>query len=150
MWVAAATGLGAAADYYLQSATAADLFAWWWAAAALLLPAAMLAKRLGQFQLAEAELLAAAAAIGGAWHDWRWNYAPANDLACYAREAPQPACVDLLILDRVKISPPADRSPLRAIPARTMSEVTVRVLRIRDGRRGVRQADCLACASRGC
>jgi competence protein ComEC len=134
MWVAAATGLGIGADYYLQSATAADLFAWWWAAAAVLLLMAFLAKRSGQFRLAEAALLIAAASIGGAWHDWRWNYAPANDLGRYAREAPQPACVDVQIVDRVKISPPADRSPLRAIPARTMSEVTVRVLGIRDGR----------------
>jgi competence protein ComEC len=77
----------------------------------------------------------AATAIGGAWHHWRWNYAPVDDLARFALEEPQPVCVEAVLVDRVQISPPADRSPLRAIPARTMSETTVNVMRIRDGDR---------------
>jgi competence protein ComEC len=133
LWLAAAAGLGVAADYNLQTQASGPLFAWWWFASATCLLFCALARRQKYSDGAAAALLVAAAALGGAWHDWRWNFAPDDDLARFAGEEPQPTCVEVLVVDRVRTSPPADRSPLRAIPARTISETTVRVTAIRDG-----------------
>jgi hypothetical protein len=80
-------------------------------------------------------VLISAMALGGAWHHWRWNLVVENELARFASETPQPACVEVVLADRVKVSPPADDSPLRAIPAGTVSEATVHVVAIRDGAR---------------
>jgi len=134
LWVAVATGLGIAADYYLQFATQSKLFGWWWSGAATALAMTTIAGRRRRPNLVTAGLLVAAALLGGAWRHWWWNYATADDLARFARDEPQPTCVEVIVADRVKVSPPADRSPLRAIPARTISEATVHIVSIRDGR----------------
>jgi competence protein ComEC len=122
-----------AADFHLQSADSGPLFGWWWFAAVMSLLFAIAARRRGCANRAAGALLLTALAIGGAWHDWRWNFAPADDLALFAGEEPRPACVEVVLADRIRTSPPADRSPLRAMPARTISEATVRVVAIRDG-----------------
>src|SRR5262245_13662435 len=128
MWLAAATALGAATDYSLTDDHAPIAAGWWWGASVVAIALAAIARRRAGFILGSALVLAAAFGVGGAWQHWRWNYFPANDLGLFAREDPQPACVDVLLVERVKISPPASRSPLRAIPARTFSEATVEVL----------------------
>ncbi len=135
MWVGVAAGLGVALDDGLAGDATRNLIGWWWFAAAAALVAAWLARRRGRVVLGAALVFLAAAGIGGAWQHWRWNYVPADDLGLFAREASQPACVDVVLAERVKISPPASRNPLRAMPARTMSEATVRVVAIRDGAR---------------
>lgn len=133
LWVAVAVGVGAATDYCLAGDAAANLLGWWWGVAAVALVLASTARRRGWVVLGATLLLAAAAGLGGAWEHWRWNYFATNDLGMFAREAPQPACVDVVLAERVKISPSAAGSPLRAIPARTISEASVRVVAIRDG-----------------
>jgi competence protein ComEC len=133
MWLATAMGVGIAADFYLSSASRIQLFGWWYGGAVVALAVTAVAWRRRRWNLAAAGLFMSAAALGGAWHHWCWNFMPVSDLARFAREEPQPTCVEAVIDERVQISPPADRSPLRAIPARTMSEATVRVVSIRDG-----------------
>jgi competence protein ComEC len=132
-WVAAAACLGVAGDYLWCGDAGANLFVAWWSAAAALLAVAVAARRRGAEMLGGVLLLAAVAAVGAAWEHWRWNDFASTDLGLFARDAPQPACVDVVLAERVKISPPGARNPLRAMPARTMSEATVRVVAIRDG-----------------
>jgi competence protein ComEC len=133
MWVAAAAGIGIAIDYHLNALAELHLFEAWWFVALGCLTAGILARRRGRWNLATAALLACSAAIGAAWHHWHWNFVPTDELARFALDEPRPTCVEAVLEERVQISPPADRSPLRAMPARTMSEATVRVERIRDG-----------------
>ncbi|HEX6961126.1 MAG TPA: ComEC/Rec2 family competence protein, partial [Lacipirellula sp.] len=134
-WVAASAAAGVAGDYYLHIATDGSLFEAWWLVGAACLVAAILARRRRRWNLATAALLACTAAIGGAWHHWRFNNVPSQELARFALDEPQPTCVEAVVVERVQVSPPVDTSPLRAIPARTISEATVRVERIRDGER---------------
>lgn len=134
-WVAVVAGLGIAADYYLPFARGGGLFGWWWGSAFVSLAFAAAAWQWRRWNLAAAALFCTAAAIGGLWHHWCWNYSADDDLVRFAREEPQPTCVEAVVDGRVEVSPPADRSPLRAVPARTMSEATVRVVSIRDGQR---------------
>ncbi|RIK81983.1 MAG: hypothetical protein DCC67_07735 [Planctomycetota bacterium] len=133
VWLAAAAALGIAADYYAGQATQLRLLPWWWATAVALLAAAEQAARRGYSHGGAVGLLLAAGATAAAWHHWRWNEVPCDDLSRYAIETPQPVCVEAVLADRIRILPPGDDSPLRAIPARTFSEGTIRASRIRDG-----------------
>jgi competence protein ComEC len=132
-WIAVACGLGIAADHALHSRLEASLFGLWWLGAAVALVCAEYAGRRGRESLAAAALLLAVGGAGGAWHHCRWNEFPIGDLGRFAAEESQPTCVTGVVADRVKISPPADRSPLRAMPAQTISETTLEVKQIRDG-----------------
>jgi competence protein ComEC len=132
-WIAVAAGLGIAADLALHSRLEASLFAVWWIGAAAALVCAEYAGRLRRESIAFTALLAAIGGAGAAWHHHCWNEFPAGDLGRFAAEEPQPTCITGVLTDRVKISPPADRSPLRALPAQTMSEATLKVEKIRDG-----------------
>lgn len=109
------------------------MFAAWWITAAAALGCAAYAGRRQRDALAVAALLLAVGGAGGAWHHRCWNEFPVGDLGRFAAEESGPACVAGVLTDRVKISPPADRSPLRALPAQTISETTLAVERIRDG-----------------
>jgi competence protein ComEC len=133
LWIAAAVGLGVALDYCLLGDSSWSLLGWWWSLGAAALALAIWAQRRRRPAWNMALLMTAAVAVGGAWEHWRWNFVDADDLGLFAAEAAQPACVDVVLAERVKISPPSAGSPLRAIPARTMSEATVRVVAIRDG-----------------
>ncbi len=131
--VAVALGLGAATDYVVGGEASVNLLAWWWSLAAVSLAAACAARRRGRVVMATALTLLAAAALGGAWEHWRWNYIDRDDLGRFTSEASGPACVEVVLTERVQIAPASARSPLRAIPARTFSEATVRAVAIRDG-----------------
>ncbi|HYO24604.1 MAG TPA: ComEC/Rec2 family competence protein [Lacipirellulaceae bacterium] len=131
LWVAGAACVGAAVDYTALGESPVGLVPVWWAAAAAALALARAARR--RPAAATLLLLAASAALGGAWEHWRWNYVAARDLGLFATQTPQPACVTVLVAGRVRITPPAQGSPLRAMPAQTISEATVRVTAIRDG-----------------
>jgi competence protein ComEC len=133
LWLAVAVALGAAADYCLAGESRQNLFGWWWGSAAASLGMAHALRRRGRDVWAAALVLLAAGGIGGAWQHWRWNYVAADDLGRFARETPQPACVEVVLVERVTVSPPASGSPLRAIPSRGLSEAVVRVEAIRDG-----------------
>ena len=133
LWLAVAAGVGVAADFHTETAIGSGGVGWWWALALALLAMFTLAARQGRSDLAAALLVGAAACLGGAWHHWHWNFIEADDLVLFARDEPQPTCVEVVLANRVKISPASDSSPLRALPARTMSEATVQVVGIRDG-----------------
>jgi competence protein ComEC len=133
LWAAAAVCGGAALDYCLATASDPSLLGWWIGTAAVASALSSVTRRRGHPTLAATFLLTGLIALGGAWQHWSWNYFDARDLGLFAREDAQPACVDVVLAERVKISPPAELSPLRAIPARTMSEATVTVTAIRDG-----------------
>jgi len=135
LWLAIAVGAGVAADHALHRSAAPSLFLWWWTGGAVALAVALAAGRNGRRHLSAVLILASALGCGAAWHDWRWQLADADDLARFARESAQPTCVAAIVEDRVRISPPDAPNPLRAMPARTMSEATVRILEIRDGPR---------------
>ena len=132
-WLAVAAGLGIAADLALHSRLEASLFAVWWIGAAVALVYAEYAGRRQHQPWATAALLIAVGGAGAAWHHFYWNEFPADDLGRFASEESQPTCVTGVLTDRVRISPPADRSPLRALPAQTISETTLEVEQIRDG-----------------
>jgi competence protein ComEC len=132
-WIAVAAGLGIAADHALHSRLEASLFGLWWIGAAAALVCAEYAGRRQREPWAATALLLAVGAAGAAWHHRCWNDFPAGDLGRFAADGPQPACVAGVLADRVRISPPADRSPLRPLPAQTMSETTLEVEQIRDG-----------------
>lgn len=133
LWVAAAAGAGVVVDSLLETQRGGPLFGAWWLAGAGLLFAAVISHDARPAPTASILVLLSAACLGGAWHHWRWNFAAPDDLARFARETPQPACIEAVLVDRVKISPPADSSPLRVMPAQTTSEATIRVERVRDG-----------------
>lgn len=133
VWVAVASGLGVAADHALHSRVEASLFVGWWILSASALVIAGYYGRKRREQIAAASLLVGVAALGGGWHHLRWNEFPVQDISRFASDESQPACIEGVLADRIKISPPADRSPLRAMPARTMSEATIAIDQIRDG-----------------
>lgn len=135
LWVAIAVGLGVTADHGLHLTAAPSVFAWWWLSGTASWIMAAVLRRHGRCQLASILLFVSALATGGAWHDWRWQLTSADELARFAGDAPQPACIEAIVADRVRISPQGDASPLRAIPAHTISEATVHVVEIRDGQR---------------
>ena len=133
LWLAAAVGTGVVADSLFETQLGGPLFGmWWWAGTALLLISALF-QYTGRGRAASLLIFMSAACLGGAWHHWRWNFAMPDDLVRFARITPEPTCVEAVLADRIKVSPPADSSPLRAMPAQTMSEATVRVVAIRDG-----------------
>ncbi len=133
MWTAAAVALGVAVDYCFCGDSPINLFAWWWTLAAAALVAAWPLRRAGWLASATAATLVSAIAVGAAWEHRCWNYVTADDLGLFATEAAEPACVEAVVADRVRISPAASRDPLRLTPPRTFSEATVRVVAIRDG-----------------
>lgn len=134
-WVAVAAGLGIALDHALHSRLEASLFGMWWVGAAAALVCAEYAGRRRRDSLAAAALLLAVGGAGAAWHHRCWNEFPWGDLGRFALEESRPTCVSGVVAERVKISPPADRSPLRAVPAQTISETTLEVEQIRHGAR---------------
>lgn len=134
LWLAIAVGLGVTADHWLHSLAAPSVFGRWWLVGAAAWFVAAVLRRRGRFQLASLLIMASAWAVGAAWHDWRWQLTSADDLARFAGATPQPACIEAILADHVRIIPPGDASPLRAIPARMISEATVRVVEVRDGR----------------
>jgi competence protein ComEC len=133
LWLAVAFGVGAALDYMTLGESNANLVGVWWCFAVVALVMARLARNHDREVIATVLMLAAAAALGGAWEHWRWNYVDEDDLGLFAAEAPRPTCVEVVLAERVQITPASQRSPLRAMPARTMSEATVRAIAIRDG-----------------
>jgi competence protein ComEC len=133
MWVAVAACLGVAADYLWWGGASRNLVGWWWGVGAVALVAWGAAWRRRAETIGVVLLLVAVAAVGGAWEHWWWNYVERDDLGLFARDLAQPACVDVVLTERVQVTPPGARSPLRAMPERTMSEATVRVVAIRDG-----------------
>lgn len=86
------------------------------------------------FQNAAHFTLLATLCLGGAWADLRWNYFQASDLGRYAGEQPHPLCCEAILTSPVTHRPSPPHNPLRAMPARPLSEATIAVLKLRNGR----------------
>ncbi len=110
------------------------LFLWWLTAACCLALCMLLRRRSKKPKLTSALLLLAVVSLAGSWHHLRWHYFEQDHHARFASEVPQPVCLQVVALDRIKWSPAPPSNPLRAIPVGPRSEVQVRVTRIRDGR----------------
>lgn len=75
------------------------------------------------------------AALGGAWHHQSWFLAARDEIGLYAAESPQPACVEAIALGiprHIAARPP---NPLRAIRQQDRSQISVRVVALRDADR---------------
>lgn len=128
-----AVAVGVSAGILVDRYAEIDL-AGWLAVAGLLLLFWFLSWLGSLLRLSSIVLLAAAAAVGGAWHHCYWNLYRSDELGRSAREAPQPVCVEVIALNspRRVAAPPED--PLRTIPLGDRSRLNVRVARVRDGR----------------
>lgn len=143
LWLAAAMAAGISADRVLFPEGSPGALAGWWLASAAAVGGALRARRRGLHggllggvrggRLAEFLTLAAVASLGGSWHYWQWNVAPGGDLGRYVGDEPAPACVEAVLVEPIRVAPPASGNPLRALPAEEMSEATLRLARIRDG-----------------
>ena len=106
-----------------------------WLVVAVLLVLCWFLLWLGRFErLSSVVLLAAGAAVGGAWHHCYWNLYPSDELARSAREIQRPICVEVIALQSPRRLPAPREEPLRTIPLGDRSRVTVSVIRVRDGR----------------
>lgn len=80
-------------------------------------------------------LLMAIASGGAAWHHAQWNFYRADEISQWATIDGTPVCVDLLAMTGPRWVPPKARDPLRSLPPQERTELLVRALAIRDGRR---------------
>ncbi|HMO86362.1 MAG TPA: DUF4131 domain-containing protein, partial [Lacipirellulaceae bacterium] len=127
LWAAAAMAAGIAADRAAPVAASPAALATVGAVAAAVLAIAWVARRRGREHLGAALVLTAVAMLGALWHHGRWNYFSVDDLGRFARDAPQPTCVEGVVVKHVSIAPAGAHDPLRAIPSRPVSEATVRL-----------------------
>lgn len=73
------------------------------------------------------------ASLGGAWHHFRFDLFARDELGLYAREHPQPACVEAVALGRPRRAPAPPADPLCAIPRGDRSRVVVQLTGLRQG-----------------
>jgi competence protein ComEC len=138
--VAVALAAGVVLDRYgrpesviFSSGAAPTCFAAWWLAAAVCWTGWWAVWRRPRDVPAAWLLLAAVAISGAAWHDLRWDVFSQHEIARFARDNSQPACVEAIADDVPERLPAPRPTALRAIPARERSRLEVRVTGIRDG-----------------
>lgn len=106
---------------------------WWWNGALAMLVLWGWSIRRGEERRPSCLILLAAFGAAGAWHHVWWNLYAADDLSRYAREQPQPACVEAIALDEPARLPAPPDDPMRTFAAGEMTRLTVAVRQIRDG-----------------
>jgi competence protein ComEC len=84
--------------------------------------------------LAIVALLLACAACGGLWHHIHWRLFAANEIGRYAREQPQPVCLEVVARTAPRRRPAPPPDPLRSIAQSSQALLEVDVRSIRDGR----------------
>lgn len=82
--------------------------------------------------MAVAVLLAAYAAVFGAWHHARWNLYPQHELGRCATLDVSPALIEATALTNVRWRPAPKRDPLRIIPQGDSCRCVIRAQAIRD------------------
>lgn len=100
------------------------------------------AQRRSLDRSATAALLAAAAAVGGAWHHACWRWFDADDLATYAALEPRAVLVEAAVVDAPRVVVRASDYDADRSETKTRFEIVVR--RVRDGatwRRAVGRCD---------
>lgn len=130
--VAGALVAGILTDRKIGDFRAADSITWWLIAVAAT-SAAMTLLNFGRTRISVVSLLLAVAAIGGAWHHFRWNIISQEQLVRFAPDVATPVCLEAIASGPIQHSPAPPPNPLRAIPAESRSQLIVQVMRIRDG-----------------
>ena len=128
--VATAFLVGILADRFLEIAT----LTLWFVLCIMALLLAWRFRRDKAFHQAAHYTLLATLCLGGAWADLRWNYFSVNDLGRYAGEQPYPLCCEATLTSPVTHRPVQPHNPLRAMPARPLSETTISLSQFRNGR----------------
>lgn len=107
-------------------------FFWWIAAAVLSLISWALLRRKIHGKVAAAVMLLAIAALAGAWHHACWSLFAANDIGHFARAKPYPTVVEAIAVGGCRYRPEPPRDVLRTIPEQESTELTLRIVSIRD------------------
>lgn len=111
-------------------------FAAWWllaAAAVLLWTIVVPVLRCDRPILGAVLLLLALAAAAGAWHHYRWNLFPDDDLGRYAGREARPVCVEAIAIESPRALPPRKPSPMQARPASDGTRFRVDLVSLRNG-----------------
>jgi competence protein ComEC len=135
--VAAAFAAGIVVDRYLPLSVAAWLvvggiaIASWFILARRSSP--LVATKTIRQGLAIAGLLLAVAASGGLRHHLNWRLYSASDIGRFAREQPQPACLEVSALTAPRRRPAPPPDPLRSVAQSAYTMLRVRTTALRDG-----------------
>ena len=82
-------------------------------------------------QAAAVVLLVSVAASGAAWHHLQWSLFADDDLGCYARADPGPACVEAVAIKGPRRAPAPPPDPMRLIPRGDQTRLELEVRRVR-------------------
>ena len=105
----------------------------WWLLSAAAWALWCIAWRLGHDRAAALVLLLSIGSLAGAWHHDRWNLFGADELGRCARDASEPAALEVTALTGPRHVPAPAHDPLRAIPLGDRSRIEIAALRLRDG-----------------
>jgi competence protein ComEC len=108
-------------------------FSTWWTVAAVSWALWLLVCWRGSERLSACLLLVSISATGAAWHHFHWHLFRSDDAGRYAREHPQPVCVEAVALSGPRHVPAPPPNPLRTIPKSDESQLAVRLTGVRDG-----------------
>ncbi|HEX3998087.1 MAG TPA: ComEC/Rec2 family competence protein [Pirellulales bacterium] len=106
---------------------------WLWTAAVALIVWRLLWRR--RALPAALALLMCVAAIGGAWHHLYWHFFAADDIGLFARELPEPVCIEAIVAGGPRFIPAPPYDPLRSIKKRDQTRFAIRAVAIRDSER---------------
>ncbi|MEX2137705.1 MAG: ComEC/Rec2 family competence protein [Pirellulales bacterium] len=97
------------------------------------LPKPIAPPRFWRAGFAIAALLLAVAACGGLRHHLHWRLFAANDIGRFARELPQPVCLEVVALSGPRRRPAPPPDPLRSVAQSAHTMLRVRATAMRDG-----------------
>jgi competence protein ComEC len=104
-----------------------------WLGALGLLSFWLMLRRLACDRTASLVVLAAVAAIGGAWHHDRWSLFGEDEVGLMVTERIRPLVLEGVALHSPRWSPAPAPTALRTVPKGDETELMVRVTRVRDG-----------------
>ncbi|HEX4147412.1 MAG TPA: ComEC/Rec2 family competence protein, partial [Pirellulales bacterium] len=105
----------------------------WWIASAMTWGAWCLAATQQRGAMAALLLCAACAALGGAWHHFRWQLFARDELAMFAKIEGGPVCLRARIAGNVAYLPARPFDLLSGMPAGPRSRVRLAIEAVRDG-----------------
>jgi competence protein ComEC len=137
--MAVAFALGVSCDRFGSPSTSLSRAVGWWVAAVVCVAAWGVLRSLGRGgwlrQLGTSLLCASTLAAGAAWHHARWNIFKLDEIGRHAAPQPEPTCIAAIALESPRTLPPIPPSPYRAIPVGVRSQLEIRLIGIRVGRK---------------